>query len=39
MYHVLKEEIPRVFDCWSYWLAEAGLCGDIKEVSCALGQY
>ena len=25
-------EIPRVFDCWSYWLAEAGLCGDIKEV-------
>ena len=25
-------EIPRVFDCWSYWLKEAGLCDGIADV-------
>eukprot|EP01050_Picozoa_sp_SAG11_P002545 SAG11_NODE_130_length_15497_cov_10.780556_11_plen_251_part_00 len=25
-------EIPRVFDCWSYWLSEAGLCDGLADV-------
>jgi hypothetical protein len=25
-------EIPRVFDCWSYWLKEAGLCEGLPDV-------
>jgi hypothetical protein len=25
-------EIPRVFDCWGYWLKEAGLCDSLADV-------
>lgn len=26
------EEIPRVFDCWSYWLSAAGICDSLDDV-------
>ena len=27
-----KEEIPRVFDCWSHWLKAAGICDSLDDV-------
>ena len=27
-----SEEIPRVFDCWSYWLSAAGICDSLDDV-------
>ena len=27
-----EDEIPRVFDCWSLWLREAGICDSLDDV-------